>query len=325
MAEGHMADRYAPGLADAVAGIVADDLSDLETTRAEMKARHADQQVNLDGLEQSQFVVPGRDGGPDVAVELLRPAVSASAGDARLPAIFHVHGGGFVMGGPENSRVRMARLARELGVLVVSTTYRLAPEHRYPAALHDVLTSLHWLDDSAVELGVDRERVAIHGISAGAGLAAAAALYVRDHGGPALCFQYLAIPELDDRMTTASMVGATATPNWDNHKNAVSWSAYLGPGVPGTDGVEAYAAPGRAEDLSGLPPAYVSVMEFDPLRDEGMAYASKLLAAGVGVELHLFPGTYHGSSSVLTAPVTQRELAEEVAVLRDALRPPGDK
>lgn len=309
-----MPHRYAPLLAEAAALAPSYDLSDLPATRAAMRRQLAAVPIDLEGIDVSRVSIPGRDDDPEITLQILRPQGLHTP----APAIFHVHGGGFVMGGPENSHGRMVRLARELGCVVVETTYRLAPEHRYPAALRDVVTALCWTGDHASDLGVDSSRIAIHGISAGAALAAAAMLYVRDHDGPRVCFQYLAIPELDDRLATPSMRSFGDTVGWDNKKAALSWQSYLGPGIPGTDDVEIYAAPARAKDLSGLPPAYINVMELDPLRDEGIAYAGALLAAGVSVELHLFPGTYHGSSNVLAAPITQRELAEETAVLKAA-------
>jgi acetyl esterase/lipase len=128
------------------------------------------------------------------------------------------------------------------------------------------------------------------------------------------------VPEVDDRLVTASMTAFTDTPMWSRPRAVISWDSYLGAGVPGTESVPIYAAPARATDLAGLPPAYVSTMEFDPLRDEGLAYALALQAAGVQVELHMFPGTFHGSAMVEHAAVTQREKAEEIVVLRRALR-----
>ena len=302
--------RFAPVLADAVAALPVYDLADLPGTREAMAKAVAAVPVDVTGLSVEELVVPGS----AVRVRIVRPAARADT----APGLFHVHGGGFVIGGLDNSHARLCRLVRELGAVAVSVDYRLAPEHRYPAALEDVVTALRWFGEHAAELGVDADRLAVHGISAGAGLAAAATLYVRDHGGPPLCFQYLSIPELDDRQQTPSMLRFHDSPVWDNEKAEISWSAYLGPGVPGSADVEPYAAPARATDLTGLPPAYVSVMEFDPLRDEGIAYAHALLAAGVPVELHLFPGTFHGSASVTDAPITQREFAEETAVLRAA-------
>jgi acetyl esterase/lipase len=193
----------------------------------------------------------------------------------------------------------------------------LAPEHPFPAGLEDCYVALVWLHENAKELGVDTTRVAVNGGSAGGGLAAGLALLARDRGGPAICFQYLGIPELDDRLDTPSMQRFTDTPMWARPSAEVSWKWYLGENHDGE--VSSYAAPARAVDLSGLPPAYVSTQEFDPLRDEGIIYALRLLQAGVSVELHSFPGTFHGSGIVTTAAVTRREQAEKFAVLRRAL------
>lgn len=136
-------------------------------------------------------------------------------------------------------------------------------------------------------------------------------------------FQYLGVPEIDDRMITKSMRTFTDTPILNRAAVEESWDAYLGKGIRGTDAVPPYAAPARAVDLSGLPPTYISVMQFDPLRDENIAYAQALLDAGVSVELHLFPGTFHGSGLVKNAAVSQREVHEAQIVLGRALGVPG--
>jgi acetyl esterase/lipase len=143
----------------------------------------------------------------------------------------------------------------------------------------------------------------VYGQSAGGGLAAALSLLARDRGGPSLCFQYLGIPELDDRLETPSMQQFVDTPMWNRPNAVLSWRYYLGHDADGE--VSPYAAPARAADLSGLPPAYVSTMEFDPLRDEGILYALGLLQAGVTVDLHQYPGTFHGSAMVPTAAVSR--------------------
>jgi acetyl esterase len=211
------------------------------------------------------------------------------------------------------------RLARELGIVVVAVDYRLAPETPFPGPLEDVYAGLVWTAEHADELGIDPGRIAIHGTSAGGGLCAALALLARDRKGPRIAFQFLAVPELDDRLTTASMTAFTDTPLWHRPNAVASWDHYLGAGRAGTDDVSIYAAPARATDLAGLPPAYVSVMHFDPLRDEGIAYALDLLTAGVTVELHLFPGTFHASALIQDAAISQREQAEAIAVMRQAL------
>ena len=160
--------------------------------------------------------------------------------------------------------------------------------------------------------------MALAGASAGGGLAAATALLARDRGGPAVCFQLLQIPELDDRFETGSMQTFVDSPLWNRPLAEQSWQAYLGP-LYGAADVPAYAAPARAADLSGLPPAYISTAENDPLRDEGITYALRLLQAGVSVELHQFPGTFHGSALVTSAAVSKRSQRELALVLRQAL------
>jgi acetyl esterase/lipase len=156
----------------------------------------------------------------------------------------------------------------------------------------------------------------VRGDSAGGGLAAGLALRLRDGAGPLPEFLLLTQPALDDRLATPSMRAAVDTPVWTRESAAASWAAYLG---PHRDDPPAYAAPARATDLRGLPPAYVAVGQLDPLRDEGVAFALALAAADTAVELHLFPGTFHGSTVVEDAEVSRRQRAEEVAVLRLAL------
>jgi acetyl esterase/lipase len=209
-------------------------------------------------------------------------------------------------------------MAIAVGAVVVSVDYRLAPEHPFPAALHDCYSALRYMAGEADALGIDPDRIAVSGGSAGGGLAAATTLLARDLGGPALCFQMLHIPELDDRLETPSMRRFVDSPLWNQPLAVQSWRAYLGE-LSGRDDIPALAAPSRADDLSGLPSAYVSTAENDPLRDEGIDYAQRLLQAGVSVELHQFPGTFHGSALVTTAAISKRAQAESVVVLRRAL------
>jgi acetyl esterase/lipase len=269
---------------------------------------------DITGLQIEDRRIPGRDGDRAVPIRIYQPEQHTS------PAgIYSVHGGGFIAGDLETEHALSARLARELGVVVVSVDYRLAPETPFPGPLEDVYAGLVWMAAHAGDLGIDAERIAIQGTSAGGGLCAALALLARDRGGPHIAFQFLSVPELDDRLTTASMIEFTDTPLWSRPRAVISWDCYLGPGRAGSDDVSIYAAPARATDLAGLPPAYVSVMHFDPLRDEGIAYALAMLAAGVNVELHLFPGTFHGSALIQHAAISQREQAEAIAVMRRGL------
>ena len=211
-------------------------------------------------------------------------------------------------------------LCRGLGVVVVSIDYRLAPETPYPGPLEDCYSALQWVSSNASMLNIDPARIAVFGVSAGGGLGAATALLSRDRGGPPICFQYLGIPELDDRLQTASMQRFVDTPMWNRPNAEISWDFYLGDQYQrGADNVPYHAAPARAKDLSGLPSAYISTMEFDPLRDEGVEYALKLMQACVATELHSFPGTFHGSSMFANTAISQRESTEMFAVLRRAL------
>jgi len=306
---------FDPELAAAIPHLPDLDSDDPLAIRAELSAMIAKLPApDTTGLRLEDRQIPGRDGDPTVAVRIYRPEQrGAPAG------IYSVHGGGFVAGDLETEHAVNVKLARELGVVVVSVDYRRAPETPFPGPLEDIYAGLVWMAAHAGELGIDAPRIAIYGASAGGGLCAALALLARDRGGPHIAFQFLSVPELDDRLTTPSMTEFTDTPLWSRPRAVVSWDCYLGPGRAGTDDVSIYAAPARATDLAGLPPAYVAVMHFDPLRDEGIAYALAMLSAGVSVELHLFPGTFHGSLLIEGAAVSQREQAETVAVLRKAL------
>jgi acetyl esterase len=307
---------FDPELAAAVAMLPALDLTDIPTARvrlAEMIAQFGE--PDRSGVQVRDEHVPGPDGAPDVRLRIFTPErVVAPA------AIYDVHGGGFIAGTIDMGDAQNLRLARELGVVVVTVDYRLAPEHPYPAPLEDCYAGLVWTAKNADALGIDPDRIAIHGASAGGGLCAGLALLARDRGGPAITFQYLGVPELDDHLDTPSMRRFVDTPLWNRPRAVISWDSYLGAGKPGGPDVPIYAAPARATDLTGLPPAYVSVMEFDPLRDEGIAYAQALLQAGVSVELHAFPGTFHGSALVEQAAVSRREADEALVVLRRALK-----
>jgi acetyl esterase len=269
---------------------------------------------DFEGVDIEDLAIAGTNGAPDVPIRLYRPQVRPAG---PMAAILSIHGGGFAAGSIYEDITGIGRLARALGVVVVDVEYRLAPEHPAPAAVEDCYAVLRWLHDSADQVGVDPLRVMVNGGSAGGGIAAGLALYARDHAGPPICFQFLTIPELDDRLETPSMLRFGDTPMWNHHAAEQSWRWYLG-GATGDD-VSPYASPARATDLTGLPPAYISVMEFDPLRDEGIRYAQRLLEAGVTAELHVFPGTFHGSSLVTTAAISRREWEERLTVTRRAL------
>ena len=273
-------------------------------------------ELDTSGVELEDIAIPGPGGGPELALRIYSPEGLQSA----VPGLLHIHGGGFVIGDLETEYGTCLALCRNLGVVVVSVDYRLAPETPYPGGLEDCYRALQWVAENFTRLRIDPLRLGLFGQSAGAGMAAATALLSRDRGGPGLCFQYLGIPELDDRLETASMQEFVDTPMWHRPNAELSWKYYLGDDYQrGADDVPAYAAPARAEDLSGLPPAYISTMQFDPLRDEGILYGLRLLQAGVATELHSFPGTFHGSSLFSTTAISQREAAEMFVALRRRL------
>jgi acetyl esterase len=302
-----------PELAAAVEFLPKLPMGEPEDSRAALRQMLADypRPPLPDGVTTVDRAVPGPDGN-EVAVRVYSPPRDG----APVPAVLYIHGGGFVVGDLDTEHANAASVADALGVVVVSVDYRLAPEHPFPAPLEDCYAALLWLGDEAGALGVDDRRIAVFGQSAGGGLAAGLALLARDREGPSLCFQLLGIPELDDRLDTPSMVAFTDTPMWNRPSAERSWRYYLGDGADGD--TSPYAAPSRAEDLSGLPPAYVSTCEYDPLRDEGMIYALRLLQAGVSVELHQFAGTFHGST-ILPSAVSRRQQSEMVDALRRGL------
>lgn len=292
------------------------DLSDPVATRAMFGALTEPMNADVDraGITIENSDIAGADG--SVPIRIYSPEGERATG----PGLLHIHGGGFVIGDLDSELGTCIALCRNLGITVVSVDYRLAPETPYPGGLEDCYAALQWMAGNAGELQVDPERIGLIGMSAGGGLSAATALLARDRKGPKICFQYLGIPELDDRLDTTSMLQFDDTPMWNRPAAIQSWDYYLGDKYQrGGADVPGYAAPARATDLEGLPPAYVSTMEFDPLRDEGVQYALKLMQAGVATELHAFPGTWHGSSMFASAQVHRRESAEMFAVLSRGL------
>lgn len=265
--------------------------------------------VDTMAMEIENHTVPGN---PDVPVRIYRPQQAQGA-------VVWLHGGGWMMGDLDTELPFASRVAESSGAVVVSVDYRLAPENPFPAPLDDVYTALTWTAANAAELGIDPERIAVGGHSAGGNLAAGVALRARDEQGPPICFQLLNEAALDDRQQTWSQRTFTDTPWATRETEAVNWGQYLGAVYAANDTPSSYAAPGRAEDLSGLPPAHIASAEFCPNRDEDINYALRLLQAGVSVELRQWAGTFHGSQAILSADVSQRQIAEIGAALRRAL------
>ncbi|MFQ6856127.1 alpha/beta hydrolase [Streptomyces sp. 35M1] len=284
---------------------------ELAALRAERAARPV--APPADGVAVTDHLLPGP---TPLRVRTYRPR---AAGARALPCLVWIHGGGMVLGSPETDDARVAAYALEADCAVVSVDYRLAPEHPYPGPVEDCYRALRWTADQAETLRIDPGRLAVGGISAGGGLAAATALLARDRGGPGLVFQFLLCPMLDDRNTTGSSREFTEAVKWPRANNLYGWAALLGP-LTGSDDVPPYAAPARATDLSGLPPAYVDVGELEVFRDECARYALRLIEAGVSTEFHLWPGAFHGFDGVLPHLTLPRRAArEQIAVLRRAL------
>ncbi|MEM8906592.1 MAG: alpha/beta hydrolase [Bacteroidota bacterium] len=250
----------------------------------------------LTQLEHHDHAVPIRIYRPQVPTK--RTFVQLFHKTQQLPAMVFMHWGGFCVGDLRTEHARCIHLCRAIGMVVISIDYRLAPEHPFPCGLEDCYAVLGWTHQQAKTLGIDPQKIAVGGTSAGGGLAAGLALKARDLGGPPIALQYLGFPVLDHRCSTDSAKSFVETPNWTSEANRLMWQYYL----KDRTNISPYAAPSSASDLSQLPPTYLWTAEFDPLRDEGIAYALRLLEAGVSVELHNFPNTMHGFDS---APIEQ--------------------
>ncbi|WP_210238533.1 alpha/beta hydrolase [Pseudalkalibacillus caeni] len=228
--------------------------------------------------------IPGPDG--EIPVRVYTPE-----GEGPFPVLVFYHGGGWVIGDLDTVDVPCRMLANRAKCVVVSVDYRLAPEHKFPAAADDAYAAVQWVAESAAEINGDPARIAVGGDSAGGNLAAVVALMAKDNGGPNLAYQMLIYPVTRHGFDTVSYVE-----NADGYlltKNSMIWfwDHYL---RDESDGMNPYASPILAKDLTGLPPALVITAGFDPLRDEGEAYAEKLKNAGVPVEATRYDGMIHG-------------------------------
>ncbi len=254
----------------------------------------------LERVTREEVLIPGWGGAPDVRALFYSPRY-----ERVCPAVLHIHGGGMIMGAPEMNEQRNATLASELGVVVCSVNYRLAPETAAPGGVEDCYTALAWLHSNAVSLGIDPHRIAVLGESAGGGLAAALALLARDRKEFGICLQVLIYPMLDDRTGLPPRGESTFGEFiWTPELNIFGWSALLGE-YPGGSGVSAYAAPARATELAGLPATYIAVGALDLFCGECIAFADKLVSARVQTELHLYPGAVHGFDLIADADVSK--------------------
>lgn len=267
-------------------------------------------------VQTSDHTVPVA--GSDIVVRIYRPAGQADT--TRLAAHLYLHGGSFWLGSVAEYDPICRYYASAASCAVVSVDYRLAPEHRFPTALEDGYAALTWLVEHAAELGVDPQRISVGGFSAGAGLAAGIALLARDRGGPRIVGQLLESPVLDLTLSTDSMAEFGCGYSLTRDSLAEAYAFYLG---PDGDADDPYASPLLAPDLTGLPPAYVQTCEYDPLRDEGEAYAARLAAAGVPVHQHRARGHLHGSIYLTRLLPSARAAVERTAAALRAASPRG--
>lgn len=241
--------------------------------------------VSTDAVECTEHVVDEQRG---VVLRLHTPKHA----EGPRPCALSIHGGGYVLGNRAMDDAKLADWATTLGCIGASVEYRLAPETPYPGALDDCTDALRWVFQHADELGIDADRVGVAGVSAGSGLAAALALRAREDRDLTLRFQLLECPMLDDRQRTRSS-RLDALHIWDRDSNEFGWRSYLAE-LYGSHDVPPFAAPARASNLSGLPPAFIAVGSIDGFHDEDVEYATRLNHAGVPTELHVYPGAPHG-------------------------------
>jgi acetyl esterase/lipase len=228
--------------------------------------------------------------GPDGSLRA-RIITPLDAGAEPRPVMVYFHGGGWVLGGIESHEGICRALANAAGVTVVSVDYRLAPEHRFPAAALDAYAALMWVAASAQEFGADPTRIVVAGDSAGGNLAAVACLMARDHRGPCVAYQVLIYPVTDFNLERKSYQECAEGFFLTRAEMAWYWDLYV---KSDDDRRHPYASPCQSGDLGGLPPALVITAEFDVLRDEGEDYARQLQAASVPVKLHRYDGMIHG-------------------------------
>ncbi|MBA3870816.1 MAG: alpha/beta hydrolase [Anaerolineae bacterium] len=268
----------------------------------------------FDGFTMSERLIPGAEGAPDVRVVVYLPTRVQGA----VPVLLWLHGGGYIMGSANAEDATIKSIVSVIGCAAIAVDYRLAPETPYPGPLEDCYAALKWLSTHADELGIDPNRIAVGGSSAGAGLAAALALLAHDRGEFHLIFQLLIAPMIDDRtVTLAHPHPYTGEFIWTPQANRIGWTSLLGH-EPGGFDVSPYAAAARAENLEGLPATFINVGAIDLFLEEDVEYARRLIRAGVPTELHVYPGAYHGFRMLADAQVTQTAQRDQLAALKRA-------
>lgn len=265
-----------------------------------------------DGVNVTRIEIPGLNGGPSVSALLYEPP--AQSGRKRRPALLDLHGGGYVAGTAQREDATLRLLARTLGVVGLAPDYRLAPEHPYPAALDDATACLAWLHAEFLTLALDPARIAVRGVSAGGGLATGLALRARDQGGPSIAHLQLLFPMLDDRTAEHAFNGRYV---WTPSANRFGWNALLG--AHDRSAPAPYAVPARASDVSNLPATFLGLGALDLFARENLQFASRLIDAGVALEMHVYPGAYHAFNLVADARCAKTLQNAEIDALHRAL------
>jgi len=242
-----------------------------------------------DGVLIENKFINSENGQTKIRLRIYQPKTNS----APRPVLIWLHGGGYVMGKPEMDDLVCAQYVRELGISIVSVDYRYAPKHPFPAGLEDVYSALKWVEANSHPLGVDGKRIAIGGVSAGGGLAAATAQLAHDRQEVKPVFQLLVYPMLDDRTVLRAEIDDSDNFTWPKENNRFGWESYLGKKC-GAEDAPAYAVPARRKDLSGLPPAWIGVGTLDIFHDEDATYAQRLKECGVECEFHIAPQAFHG-------------------------------
>ncbi|MCW1966578.1 MAG: alpha/beta hydrolase [Anaerolineae bacterium] len=266
-------------------------------------------------IDLREAFIPSQDGQTKIRLRIYRPKSSLLP----TPALLWLHGGGYVIGKPEMDEQRCAAFVREVGLTVVSVAYRLAPKHPFPASLDDAHAALKWTASQTQTLGIDAQRIAIGGNSAGAGLAAALAQLAHDRREVKIAFQLLVYPMLDDRTVLRGELDDQNNITWDQQSNRFGWESYLGQAC-GAVNTPNYAVPARRNDLRGLPPAWIGVGSLDLFYAEDVAYAQRLRANDVACELKIVTGAFHGFDAIgASAPVIEDFTKAQFAALRKHL------
>jgi acetyl esterase/lipase len=241
------------------------------------------------GISLEQVYVRSQDGQQDIRLRVYKPQPLA----APAPVLVWLHGGGFIVGSPEQDDAYAFELTQALGIVVVSVDYRLAPQHPFPTPLDDCYTALQWIHAHPRQLGIDPNRIAVGGASAGGGLAANLAQLAHDRGEIQLALQLLVYPMLDDKTALRAHVPHAEWLIWNQKSNRFGWESYLQQAC-GADDAPLYSVAARRTDFTGLPPAWIGVGTLDLFHDEDVAYAQKLRDCGVECELVVVSGAFHG-------------------------------